>query len=312
MSETVSAPAGDTSSQAANADFGDMVKELGIEDLAPEADETADKDEVRDEADDGHHPEGIPPRDVLKVNGKEIEQSYAEIKAAAQKYHATEVKLEQAKKQLDEAKQSQQQVAHQQQVIRNLLGVLQRGDFDTIADFATEHLNAGETFNKGVIAYALKLYEMSKMSPEQREAIENKKMLMRMRQEAEQRQKQDQERAFEYRVNQWSEHISTEIPKAIQEVGLVDSPFVREHIVSTWRNAIEAGKNPTAKAVAAFVKKRLDEAKVNYGKADTIQQAPQRPRATRESVTRSSSTPRAQPQGQGYSSWDDWKANRGR
>lgn len=314
MSETTSAPAdagnsggNDTSDALAN-----MVKELGIEDLAPDASETADKDEYRDPlADPGEPDEKI----TLKVNGKSIEKTKSEVIAAAQMYEATALKLDQAKKQLEQAKTMQEQVTGQQQAIRNLLGVLQRGDMDTIANFASEHLGAGEVFNKAVINYALKLYEYSKMSPEQREAVENKKLIAKFRQEAEQRSRQDQERAFEYRVNQWTDHINNEIPKAITEVGLVDSPFVRDHIVSTWRAAIERGQEPTAKAVAQYVKQRLDDAKINIAPAPAPS-APQRRTATPDSV-RKSSAPSERPargssQGGEYMSWSDWQKSRGR
>jgi hypothetical protein len=308
MSDTVS-EAAPAATNETSAGLAAMVKELGIEDYAPDASETSDAATPQQD-DRPELPEGIPAKDTLKINGKEVEKTYAEIKADAQKYAATEIKLEQAKKQVEEAKQMQAQVAQHQQVIRNLLGVLQRGDLETIGNFAAEHLNAGETFNKAVIQYALKLYEYSKMSPEQREAIENKKLLQKMRAEAELRQKQDQERAFELRVNEWSEHIATEIPRAIKEVGLTDSAFVREHIVSTWRAAIERGQNPTARAVAAFVKQRFDEAKLGGAPAPAAPVIPPRRRATPESVGLKRSS--GQPEQQGYMSFTDWQKSRGR
>lgn len=315
MSETVSAAA-DTGAAPppAATDGGDLeglVKALGIEDDAPDASETSDYETGRAREDDGEErPEGIPAKDKLKVNGKEVERTYAEIKADAQKYMATELKLEQAKKQLDEAKGLQAKVGEQQQMIRNLLGVLQRGDLETISEFCSEYLNAGEAWNKGVINHALKLYEYSKMTPEQREAIENKRLITKMRAEREQQQKSDAERAYEYRVNQWSEHIATEIPKAIAEVGLADSPFIREHIVSAWRNAIERGLEPTAKAVAAFVKERLEQAGVKFQGA-APGPAPAAP-APRKRATPATVGMKSAQEPQGYQSFSEWQRTRGR
>ena len=256
---------------------------------------------------DPDHPEGIPAKDTLKVNGKTVERTYDEIKAAAQMYEATNVKLEQAKKEVAAARDLQQTVQGQQQAIRNIVDVLQRGDLDALGEFAATHLGAGEKFQKAVINYALKLYEYSKMTPEQREAVENKKQVAKYRQEAEQRQQADQQRAFEYKVNQWSEHLNSEIPKAITAVGLPDSDFVREHIIATWRAAIERGQNPTAKAVAAYVKERLNAAKLGGQPAPKAQQ-PQRRKATRESVGLN----RNQQPEQQYMSWSDWQKTRGR
>lgn len=301
MSETVSAPAdaGAAPTPTASA-MEDMVKALGIEDTAPDISQTSDAESTGDSGEE---------MITLKVNGKNIERTRSEVVKAAQLYEATEVKLEAAKKQLEEAKGLQAKVGEQQQLIRNIIGVLQRGDLDTIGEFASEYLNAGDVFNKAVVNYALKLYELSRMSPEQREAFENKRLLTKMRNEAEQRAKQDQERAYEYQVNQWSQHIAVEIPKAIAEVGLVDSPFIREHIVSAWRNAIERGQNPTATAVAQFVKERLDAAKISFG-GTQAPQVPQRRHATAQSVKRASGT--AAPEPDSYVSFSDWQKSRGR
>src|SRR5690242_10729107 len=107
MSESVSA-APDAGAAPAAADGGDLeglVKALGIEEESPDKSETSDFETGRPRDDeDPDRPEGIPAKDKLKVNGKEIEKSYTEIKADAQKYLATETKLEQAKQQLEEAR----------------------------------------------------------------------------------------------------------------------------------------------------------------------------------------------------------------
>ena len=307
MSETTTAPATggeSTQSETTNpgGDYDAIVEQLNSEGFAA----SADQDDVDQQTDELESPEGIPAKDTLKVNGKTIEKPYAEIKEMAQKYEATSMKLETAKKEITEARDMKAQLSSQQEAVKNLLGVLQRGDLETVAEFVTNHLNGGEAFNKAVINYSLKLYEQSKMSPEQREAIENRKLVEKYKREAEERQKSDQTRAFEYKVNQWSEHISQEVPKAIKEVGFVDSDFVREHIIATWRTALERGQNPTASAVAAFVKQRLDAAKIvpPAPKAPAV-----RPTATRESVGLTKSNGHDET---GYKSWDEWKRTRGR
>lgn len=316
MSESVSAPDSGAMADApaAAGDLSELVKALDIEEHAPDASETSDREvaNVKRGDDSGEElPDGIPATDRLKINGKEVERTYAEIKAAAQKYEATEIKLDQAKKQLEEAKGLQAKVGEQQNLIRNILGVLQKGDLDTVGEFVRNYLHAGDVFDQAIVKYALKLYEYDRLSPAEKEAYQNKLAVERYRKEAEERQRLDQDRAFEYRVNQWSEHIATEVPKAIAEVGLVDSPFVREHIVGAWRNAIERGLNPTAKAVAAWVKQRLEEAKVTFAPAEPAPEKapPQRKRATAESVgLRRGNGAEPQP----YMSFSDWQKTRGR
>jgi len=297
MSESLesAAPSGDTSD-----DFGEAVKNLGIEGLAPDTDNTSDAMQATDPDD---LPEGIPAKDTLKVNGKEVERTYSEIKAAAQKYEATSMKLEQAKKEVAQARDLQQQVQGQQQAVRNLLEVVKRGDIETIDNFSREYLGAGDGFQRAVIEYALRLYEYSKMAPEQRELLEHRKTIEKMQRDAQQRAQQDQYRAMEYEVNRWSEHIEAEIPKALKQVGLPDTNFVREHVIATWRAAIEAGRNPTAAAVSAFVKKRLEESRMMPNAAS---EKPAPRRATRESVGLKTN---GEDQS-GYQSWSEWQKSR--
>jgi hypothetical protein len=146
------------------------------------------------------------------------------------------------------------------------------------------------------------------MSPAQREDVENRKLVQKYRAEAEQRQQADQDRAFQYKVNQWSEHLNTEIPKAITAVGLPDSDFVREHIISVWRAAVERGQNPTATAVANYVKERLNAAKLGGQPMPNVAQPQGRRKATRESVGLNRNQ-NAQPQ---YTSWSEWQKTRGK
>lgn len=304
MSETTSQPAVgvETPLNDSGDNYDEIVEQLDGEGFAP----TSDQDDPDQNTDDEETPEGIPAKDTLKVNGKSIEKTYSEIKEMAQKYSATEMKLETAKKEITEAREMKKNIGAQQDAVKSLLGVLQRGDFVRLEDFVKERLGGSEQFNKAAIQYALKLYEDSKMSPEQREAIENKKMIAKYKADAEERQKQEQERSFEFKVNEWNQHLATEVPKALKTVGLPDSEFVREHVISTWRAAIERGQNPTATAVVAFVKKKLEDSKiVNFGQPKST---PQRPRATSESV----GNRQAAQKETGYQSWDHWIKTRGR
>ena len=248
---------------------------------------------------------------ALRVNGKTIQKTMKEVIDLAQKYEATSMKLDTAKKEITDARAVKQKYTEQSDAIKQLMQVMQKGDVDTMHDFVAEQLNASEAFNKGVIQYVLKLWEHSKMSPEQREGVENKKLLAKMRQAEEQRSKQDADRAFEYKINQWTQHIEAEVPKALKEVGLPDSEFIRGHIISTWRAALERGQNPTASAVAAHVKGQLEASKLLSGNQPTkVAPMPaQRPRATNESVGRTKAAPT---QETGYGSWDEWVKTRGR
>jgi hypothetical protein len=253
-------------------------------------------------------PEGIPSSDTLKVNGKNITKPYSEIKEMAQKYEATSMKLETAKKEITEARAMKQQLGSQQEAVKNLLGVMQRGEIDTMVDFITEHLGGADVFNQRLVQYAIKLGEQARMSPEQREAIANKKLIQKFKADSEAREKADKEKSWNYEVNQWSQHINIEIPKAIRTVGLPDTEFTRESIISAWRAAIERGQQPTAAAVASFVKGRLEASKL-LGQQPKPVPIPQRPTATRESVGLKKVNGKDET---GYSSWDEWVKNRGR
>jgi hypothetical protein len=306
MSETAS----NTATPAGGESGGDDAEYQGIVD-ALNSGELSTADEPSDEGEE-ETPEGIPSKDTLKVNGKTIEKNYSEIKEMAQKYEATQQKLETAKKEAQDARRMKTELTSQQDAVKQLLGVLAKGDIETVADFVDQKLNGGKAFNEAVIKYALKLFEHSKMSPEQREALENKKLIEKYRREAETNQKEQQQRQFEMQVNQWSEHIGLEVPKALKEVGLPDTQFVREHVITTWRNALERGQNPTAAAVASFVKKRLDESGINIGaqKAQAPQQQP-RPRATPETTATRSRLQRQEPT-HDYMPYSEWQKTRGR
>lgn len=300
MSETLSAPAETNDIVPETNGYDETLKAL---DLDP-ADMEADADESGEDAPEEDDSEKIS----LKVNGKTEKKTLNEVIELAQKYQATEMKLEVAKKEITEARKMQEGIKEQQQAVKNLLGVLQRGDLETISEFVDTKLNAGAVFNKAIIQYALKLYEYEKMSPEQREHLENKKQVARYKQEAEDRQKQDAQREYQYKVNQYQEQIATEVPKALKEVGLPDTDFTREQLVSTWRAAIERGQTPTATAVAAFVKKRLEESKINFGQTKpAIPAVPQRPKATPKSVGM-----KTEPAETGYVAWDSWLKTRGK
>lgn len=302
MSET-NIPVAGTAPEAASeaTDYDATVEHFGSDGF-----ETAD-DADNPEQIDEETPEGIPAKDTLKVNGKNIEKPYSEIKEMAQKYEATSMKLETAKKEITEARDMKKQLGSQQEAVKNLLGVLQRGDVDTIVDFVEEHLGGANVFKQKMVQYAIRLGEYARMSPEQREAIENKKLIQKFKADGEARERADKERSWNYEVNQWSQHLNVEVPKAIKLVGLQDSEFTRESIISAWRAAIERGQNPTAAAVASFVKSRLESAKLTGGTIPKPVQA-QRPTATRQSVGMKKTNGSAET---GYSSWDDWLKTRG-
>jgi len=301
MSDTTSPP---PAADAGDNQFTDAVRNLGLEDDAPDIADTSDADEAR-----GEQPDGVPSKDKLKVNGREIEQTYEEIKKAAQLYHATQQRLEQAKQEVQAARQLQEQLTGQQNAVRQLLGVVKACDIDTIASFAADYLGVGKEFDEAVVKRAIQLYNYQKMSPEQRRAVDNEKLVSKLQREAEERSKAEQTREHEYAVARWSEHIAVEVPKAIALVGLPDAPFVREQIISVWRAAIERGQTPTASAVAEYVKKRLDEAKMNLQPATAPTAQPRR-KATRESVGLKSGN--GADSQQGYMNWSEWTKSRGK
>lgn len=291
--------------------FDQIGKQVGADEeqdgFAPNDDNPDDDpDGSQDDEDDGEE------KIALKVNGKTVHKTQKEVVELAQKYEATSMKLETAKKEITEAREMKAKYTSQSDAIKQLLNVMQNGDINTIHEFVDERLNGSQAFNKGVIEYVLQLWEHSKMSPEQKEAMENKKQLTKLRAQHEQQQKTEAQRAHEYEVNQWSQHINVEVPKALKEIGLPDSEFIRSQIISTWRAAMERGQTPTALAVANYVKSQLDASKLNYG-GNPTKVAPMpvqtRPKATVESVGRKMN---GKAQETGYADWDTWKANRGR
>lgn len=310
MSETISAPApAEGAAEAPISGFDEIAKQLEADGIPPSNMSDEPDDNPDDDPDTADAEEDDGEKITLKVNGKNVQKSMKEVIELAQKYSATEMKLETAKKEITEARAVKEKYQTQSDAIKQLLTVMQKGDVETIHDFVAERLNASEQFNKGVIEYVLRLWEHSKMSPEQKEAHENKKLLTKLRQEQENQKKADADRAHDYAVNQWTQHLDTEIPKALKEIGLPDSEFVRSHIIQTWSAALNNGQNPTALAVANYVKGQLEAAKINFGKADAVPTST-RPRATPEAVKRKSNGGREEPTG--YKGWDEWRATRGR
>lgn len=307
MSETTTPVVG-VEGQPANAEAGDdteyndIIKQLDSEGLTPSSDQDdPDQQTPDDEEVDGE------PKVKLKVNGKTLEKTQAEVVKMAQLYEATSMKLETAKKEIEEARTVKRELQTQQNAVRDLLGVMQRGEIEKITEFVTEKLESGDAWQKAIIRQALAFYEVAKMSPEQRKAYENEKLVAKLRAEAEERTKSEKQRAFDYEVNQWSEHINVEVPKSIKMVGLPDTAFVRDQIISVWRTAIEQGRTPTATAVANYVKTRLEESKL-LGKAEVKQVVP-RPRATPSSVGhRNGKAVEETP----YIGWEEWKRTRGK
>lgn len=309
MSETTTPAAGGENSEASL--FDDIGQELEAEgNIVPR---TEAEDDPEDNPDPEQEQEDDSEKITLKVNGKSVQKTMKEVIELAQKYSATEMKLETAKKEITEARAIKEKYTTQSGAIKDLLDVMKNGNIDMIHDFVDQRLGASQAWNKGVIDYVLKLWEQSKYTPEQKEAHENKKQLARMQQEHEERVKADAERAQQYQINQWTQHLDVEVPKALKEIGLPDSEFVRGHVLSTWRAALERGQTPTALAVANYVKSQLEASKLNYqGQPSRIAAMPSqpRPKATAESVSRRNGT--AQPKETGYSSWDDWIRTRGK
>jgi hypothetical protein len=296
MSESLSAP-----------ETGAVAPETGADTTDPfQPDPDAPEQTLTDQPeDDDFGDEKIK----LKVNGKVVEKSLNDVIKAAQMYEASAIKLEQAKAQAEQLKTMQGQVQQQQAAIKSVLEVLARGDIQTMAEFAEQHLNAGQVFNQAVIQYALQLYEYSRMSEEQREAADNKKLLAKLQRDAEERGRQDQQRLHEYRVSQWMEHLNVEIPKALATVGLPNNDFVRQQIIGTWRAALEAGQTPTAAAVAAHVKEQLQAANIRL--TQPMAPAP-RQRATADSVARRANGATPPSPASEYMNFSDWQKSRGR
>lgn len=255
-------------------------------------------DDIADQGDAGDTIE-------LVVNGETITKTLDEVKSLARQYIASEQKLEQVKKQAADIKSQQAVIAKEKGAIKQLLEVFQKGDFDTMAEFA-ETIKAGAQFKQGAIQFAMKLYEHSRLSPEQREHIESKRELEKMRQAHAHREKQDSDRAFEYQVGQWTQHIQVELPKAFKELGVPDTAFVREHAIATWKDAVERGQQPTALAVVAHVKARMEEARLLHAPTPTATSR-QRPRATPQSVGKANGKDAG-----GHINFTEWQKSRGR
>lgn len=300
MTDTAAAPIVGVEGDSADGEYDAIIKQLDGEGFEPIADQD-DPDQQRE--DDAPEEEA---KITLKVNGKNIQKTQAEVVKMAQLYSATEMRLETAKKEVEDARATKAQLQEQQNGVRNLMGIMQRGDIDKISEFVHEKLGTGDVWDKAIVQAALKLYEISKMSPEQREALENRKLVSKLRAEAEERTQTEQQRAFQYQQNQWSQHIDVELPKAISLVGLPNTPYIRDQILREWSAALNRGQLPTAAAVANYVKKQLEEAKM-LGQTAPKMLVPPRPRATKDSV----GLRNGKVEETGYLGWDEWKRTRG-
>ena len=269
--------------------FDSMIAEMEQNGLLSDADKMTDE-EIAAQSEE---PKEIDPEleaDVeekiaLKVNGKTIHKTMAEVKEMAQKYEATEMKLETAKREIEQARKAQLELQKKDTAITDFLKTLAAGDIMTIAEFVEDHLKAGPAFKKGVINFAVKQYEYEKMTPEQRKAYDNEKLVNRYKAAEEARMKAEKDSQFNAQVEKFSQQIATDLPKALTTVGLPNNDYIRGQVIQVWENAIANGKNPTAEAVANHVKKTLEEAGINLNTgAKKSAPPPQRPKASPETA----------------------------
>lgn len=252
---------------------------------------------------------------TLKVNGKEISKPMTEVIKLAQQAIAAGNIMEKVKAERADAQKGKQELNSMRTAVNTLVGLFEKGDFGTVADlFHQKAPQLGQAFEKGAIQYALKLYQLSQMAPDAREAHDAKRELERMRKENQTRTQREAKQQHEYHVNTIREQITKELPVALKQVGLPHNRVVTEYVLSTWKTAIERGQSPTLAAVAGYCKERMTkdgiiptqttQAQPNYTNPNP---APfKRRTATPESVgARNNAEPEAQ-----YMSMSDWKKSR--
>lgn len=275
----------------------------------------ADAPDILDDVADGQNPEQLTeeitqdaPEDdgqerfEIKVNGKSMQMTVPELIKDAQMYHATNIKLDQAKKTIKEAEAHRRETDSVRTGMKTLLDFVQNGDFEQIEEFIERYSPEKQNeFNMGVIKHALKLHEYNQMPPEKREYIQTKKELDRIKKENESRTKSETDKAYNSKVEGFSQQLATELPKAITAAGLPDTAYIRNQIVNTWTQALSSGKIVDCATVVNFVKKQLTEA--NMLPKAGVQKA--KPKATLESVGLTGKT-----KAPAYKSWSDMQAER--
>ncbi len=184
----------------------------------------------------------------LKVNGQETEAPLSEVVKMAQKYQASEVKLE-------GLKAAKAQIDSQMAQVRQIGQILKSGNVDHIEKIFE---NFGIDFSKLALVKTKMLFDHDMLSPEQKKMVGMEKQLKQHQAHQEMLRQQEFQRVQAYHDQKASEELGIEIPKALREVDLKASPEIIARIAQVWQSALRAGKNPTATQVAQYVKGQVE------------------------------------------------------
>lgn len=256
----------------------------------------------------------------LKVNGKIIETTQEGVIELAQKYAASE-------KRLEEAKGVERQAHERLAAVDELIHTMRRASPAQASALMRE---VGIDFDKLAIERAVELFDYENMPPEQRRAIELEQRERAFEMEQRRLQEQQQQAQAAQLTKQHAVALEQAVPPALEEVGLPKSKYVLDRMTVIWKEAVDRKMiseprsldeyHRQARNVARYVKAEMQQhgmLNIAAMPADklaetlgprlqeviqTINKARPQPVARRENIRRPAQQPKS-----GYIRASDWK-----
>ena len=230
-------------------------------DSLPDTDNDYESDETEQEDDDGLI--------TLKVNGKQQELPLKEVIALAQKHIASEMTLDKTKEKLAQAAAEREQLKVAEQRIRQSAAMIQQFINQLASDRPDVHaafynklreINPNApTFEQVLHKYIEEQLEWNAKSNEEKLQIQLQRERAFRENLLRQQQLAKQQQAHAYQVRQYWDHITTEAPKAMKQVGLPETKRNVARLAEVWQQLVRQGHNPTALEVAQAVKRERSD-----------------------------------------------------
>jgi hypothetical protein len=232
-----------------------VVEEKAEEETSEEPEEEKSAETTEEETEEESETEE-PVKVILRVNGKRVEATPEDVEALAQKYLASEQRLEKSKETIREAHQMRENVTA-------AMNEMNSGDTGRFVQTLIANGVKPELLQKYVIEIAAQMYDYEQMDPAARRAHDAEQEAARLRAEKESREAELKKRDEAYADSRASNFLMEEIPGALHAEGLPNTAPVIRRFAEVWSLAIQQG-NPgvTAKQVARYVKKELER---DYG-----------------------------------------------
>lgn len=237
-------------------------------------------------------PEGYPEKDTLKVYGEEQEDTWDNIKADAERYRASNKKLEHVKEEVEKAREA----IKERDAVVEQMEKLDKSIQNSIKFASTSPDNFGEwleylaetTKNPKLIEtgidWLFQMAEEAQLPEDQKKQRLDQREFNKKKRVQEKWERERQAEAAAKEASEIDQHITTQMPLLLNHYGLPDRPNVRYEILAQTKLLYGKVANPLNEA-AARVRKQMEKVGALETPKGKIQQGKKRV-ATRESTGR--------------------------